>query len=108
MKFLKLIILFLAIAANSCTPQQENKITDLINPVNLKEDAPTKLILNDLFYAENYKVEFILNVNFNVSIDCIENSVEITPLKNFSGLDLISFKHYYKNYYIHVKLERRN
>src|SRR3972149_7547894 len=108
MKFLKIIILFLAIASNSCTPQQQNTITDLISPVNLKEDAPTKLILGDLFYAENYKVEFILNANFNVSIDSIKNSVEITPLKNFSGLDLISFKHYDKTYELPVKLERRN
>ncbi len=42
-------------------------IHDLIQPVNLLQDQPTKVLISDIFYSDNYNVEFISNKNVDVS-----------------------------------------
>ncbi len=81
----------LVLVAFSCAQPQQNTITDLINPVTLKQGTTTILTLSDLFYADKYDLNFVPNKNFRIQVDDIENTVEIKALENFSGLDLISF-----------------
>jgi len=104
MKLKNLFILLIALLSFSCAQQQQSTITDLIKPVNLKEGVTTRLVLSDLFYADNYNVDFLSNTNFSVRVDKKENIVEITPHKNFTGLDLISFNLFNKTFELPVKL----
>ena len=97
-------ILWLALVTVCCS-QHQNIITDLIQPVSLKQESTTKLLLSDLFYAENYNVKFLANNNFNIKLNDSDNTIEITPLNNFSGMDLISFEYSNRTYELPVKLE---
>ncbi|RKY93417.1 MAG: hypothetical protein DRQ01_04795 [Ignavibacteriae bacterium] len=87
---------------------QKESISDLIYPINLKEGTTTKVVLSDLFYAKNYDVKFLPNNNFKVAVDEKEQTVEITPKDNFSGLDLISFILYGETFELPVKLTLKN
>lgn len=104
MKSVKLYALLLAIVTFSCTEPQ-NTITDLIKPVTLKQGTTKVLPLSDLFYADKYDVNFVPNNNFNVQFDDRDNTVEISAINDFSGLDLISFNFEGKTYELPVKLE---
>jgi cyclomaltodextrinase / maltogenic alpha-amylase / neopullulanase len=107
MKLNRLLIILSLIAVASCAQKQQNIISDLIEPINLKEETTTSLVLNDLFYAEKYNVDFLPSRNFDVILDTSENTIEITPLNNFSGLDLISFNYYGSTYELPVKLAQK-
>ena len=108
MKSEKILTFVLALITFGCA-QPQNTITDLIKPVTLKQGTTTILTLSDLFYADNYDVSFLPNKNFDVKVNDVENTVEITALNNFSGLDLISFDFSGKTYELPVKLElKRN
>jgi len=104
---IKYFILFITLVILSCVQQQKETISDLIQPITLKEGRSTKVLLSDLFYEENYDVKFLPNNNFDVTFDDKEQTLEITPAKNFSGLDLISFNIYNKTLELPVKLSLR-
>ncbi len=101
------LILILTLASFGCSQQQTETISDLIQSLNLKEKITNKVVISDLFYAENYDLKFLPNKNFEVSVNEREGILEITPDKNFSGLDLISFSFYNKTFVLPVKLVRR-
>jgi cyclomaltodextrinase len=91
-----------------CAQKQKETISDLIKPVNLKDGKSTKVVISDLFYAESYDINFLLNNNFEVATDRKDQTLEITPKKNFSGLDLISFNFNDKTFELPVKHVLRN
>jgi len=107
MQSTKCLTLFITLVILSCAQQQKETISDLIQPVSLKEGTSTKILLSDVFYEENYDVKFLPNNNFGVTFDEKEQTLEITPAKNFSGLDLISFNIYNKTLELPVKLSLR-
>ena len=51
-------------------------------------------MVSDIFYSDNYNVEFTSSKNVDVSYDNSTMEVSLTPKNNFSGMELISFKHY--------------
>ena len=79
MKHISLLMFAALLSVLSCSPQKQNTISDLIQPVNLSEDSTT-ILLSDLFYAEQYNVKFIPNRNFKISHNKKENTVLITPI----------------------------
>ncbi len=106
MELKQLFTLLFSVVICGCA-QQNNTINDLIKPVNLKEESTTKIVLNDIFYAEVYNLKFLPNKNFNVVLDTNENTIAITPVNHFSGIELISFDLFDKTYELPVKLELR-
>lgn len=81
-------------------------IQDLIQPVNLLQDQPTKVMISDIFYSNSYDVEFTSSKNVDVSYDNSTMEVSFNPKKDFSGMELISFKHLGEIYQIPVKLTK--
>ncbi|MBK7632595.1 MAG: hypothetical protein IPJ23_18235 [Ignavibacteriales bacterium] len=79
-------------------------IRDLIQPINLLQDQPTKVLISDIFYSDNYTVEFTSTNNIIVSYDISTLEVLFTPKKDFSGIELIPFKLNEEIYQIPVKL----
>ncbi len=49
-------------------------IQDLIQPVNLSQDQSTKVLISDIFYSDNYNVEFTPSRNVDVSYDNLKRS----------------------------------
>ena len=81
-------------------------IHDLIQPVNLSQDHPTTVLISDIFYSDNYDVEFTSSKNINVNYDKSTMEVLFTPKNNFSGMELISFKLNGDVYQIPAKLTK--
>jgi cyclomaltodextrinase / maltogenic alpha-amylase / neopullulanase len=79
-------------------------INDLIQPINLLQDQSTKVLISDIFYSDSYNVEFASSKNVDVSYDKSTMELSLTPHKDFSGLELISFKLKDETYQIPVKL----
>ncbi len=99
-------ILFLLLIIYSVSFPQ--RLHDLIQPVNLLQDQPTKVLISDIFYADNYDVQFTSTKNINVKFDANTNEVSFTPINNFSGIDLVPFKLGTETYQIPVKLTKSN
>ena len=100
----KCLTILIAFVLIGCAQGQKESISDLINPINLKEGTTTKVVLSDLFYAKNYDVKFFPNNNFDIAIGEKEQTVEITPKANFSGFDLISFTLYDETFELRLSL----
>ncbi|UCH65805.1 MAG: hypothetical protein JSW63_01345, partial [Ignavibacterium sp.] len=100
-------LLFILIAFG-CAQQQNESISDLIQPVNIKDGKSVKVVISDLFYVENYDVQFFPNDNFDVAVNKDKGTLEIIPNENFSGLDLLSFSFNNENYELPVKHVLRN
>ena len=81
-------------------------IQDLIQPINLLQDQTTKVLISDIFYTDNFTVEFSSSKNINVSYDNSAKELSLTPKNNFSGMELISFKHDGEIYQLPVKLTK--
>ena len=94
-----LVAIFLTITATHSQP-----IRDLIQPINLQQSQTTKVLISDLFYAEDYKVEFPPNANVDVGYDASSKEISLTPKNIFSGIGLVSFNLNNERYEISVKL----
>ena len=79
-------------------------IHDLIQPINLLQDQTTKVLISDIFYSDSYDVEFTSSKNVDVSYDKSTMELSLNPHKDFSGMELISFKLKDETYQIPVKL----
>ncbi len=90
MKRKHIFLLLFALVTFGCA-QQDNTINDIIKPINLKGETTTKIVLSDIFYAEDYNLKFLPNKNIAVVFDRNQDTVAITPVNNFSGIELISF-----------------
>ena len=56
-------------------------IRDLIQPINLYENQTTKVLISDLFYSEDYSVEFLPNLNVDVGYDAASKEVSLHTKK---------------------------
>ena len=79
-------------------------IHDLIQPINLYQNQTSKVLISDLFYSEDYSVEFLPNPNIDVGYDASSKEISLIPGNNFSGIGLVSFKLDNVQYEIPVKL----
>ena len=81
-------------------------IHDLIQPVNLIQDETTKVLISDMFYSENYNVQFSSSKNIITSYDPTTMEVSFTPKSDFSGMELVSFKLAGETFQVPVKLKK--
>lgn len=94
----------LIVSAFVCSTNFAQPIYDLIQPVNLLQEGKTTVLVSDLFYAEDYRVEFSSTKNISVEYNPSTNEVSFIPGKNFSGIELIPFRLNGEAYQVPVKL----
>ncbi|MCS7053112.1 MAG: hypothetical protein NZM09_05200, partial [Ignavibacterium sp.] len=83
-------------------------IYDLIEPINLEQDDTTIVLLSDVFFSDDYQVEFKQNKNISFTFDKKTLELTLVPNKEFSGLTLIEFKYFGKDYVIPVQRFKAN
>ncbi len=108
MNLLKFISLTPLLFVVNCSNKPTDKIIDLINPIILEQGTSKEFVISDIFYSENYNINFIQNDNFIIEVDDSSQKIIITPDENFSGLDLISFNLNGNTYELPVKLVKKN
>jgi glycosidase len=74
-------------------PPQVSAIRDLIQPVQLVAGKPDTLLLSDLFYAEDYNVQFTPNPLVEFSVDTVGRKLVLIPSDRAEGLTLLMFRH---------------
>jgi glycosidase len=95
-------ILFAVVLTAALSSSQT--IHDLIPPINLYQNQTTKVLIGDLFYAEDYSAEFLPSTNVEVGFSSTTKEITLTPKKEFAGIGLVSFKLNNATYEIPVKL----
>ena len=68
------------------------KISDLIQPINLIAGQTDSLCVSDLFFSANYNLKFYPDSLLKISYNLKSHLLYLTPNKNFEGMDLIEFK----------------
>jgi hypothetical protein len=66
-KFKIATVLLLSILTLSCSTTGSGEVEDLISPVKLVAGKEIKIVISDLFYLENYDVNFKTNPNVNLN-----------------------------------------
>lgn len=94
------VLSFFLIAFSFSFPQV---IYDIIEPINLNQDDTTTVLISDLFYSDNYKLNFKTNKNISFSFDENTLTLNIIPSKDFSGITLLEFTYYGNDYIIPVQ-----
>ncbi|MEW6702729.1 MAG: alpha-amylase family glycosyl hydrolase [Bacteroidota bacterium] len=100
-KFLQSVFSFLFFFQITISAQQ--KIRDVIKPVNLVAGKIDSILISDMFYAESYVVKFNENKNVNVNYDEGDGKIYFKSDMNFSGMTLVDFQHNKETYSIPVR-----
>ncbi len=88
-KLLKIIVAqAIIISLIGCNTQK--KIRDIIQPIKLVAGKTDSVVINDLFYAKKYNIDFIENEN--VKIKKAGNKLYLTPDSSFEGMTLLEFE----------------
>ena len=93
--FMKILFVFLLLAI---TVKAQDKIRDIIKPINLVAGIPDSMLVSDMFYSENYDVKFAPNKKVTVTYDKPSSKIYFKPDMKFSGMTLVDFsfgKHTY-------------
>ena len=91
----------------NCSQNHSNRITDIIQPINLEEGIEKEIVISDLFYAPNYKLTFSTNENLAVVHDTVNNILKLKAKDGFTGLDVLQFTYENQQYYVPFKLQPR-
>jgi len=89
-----LIVLFLFLSQlffNGCSQPENSSIKDIIPNINLEYNTEKEIVISDLFYSENYNVEFLESDDINIEHSKISNSVKLKSKSDFVGMTLINF-----------------
>jgi len=79
------------------------QITDLIEPINLSQEDTTKVLISDLFFADDYEIKFKPHKSFEINFNQETLELTIIPSKEFSGISLIEFSFSGNDYVIPVQ-----
>jgi cyclomaltodextrinase / maltogenic alpha-amylase / neopullulanase len=90
-----------------CSHNHSNKITDIIQPINLEEGIEKEIVISDLFYAEHYKLSFTPNENLVTVHDSVNIPLKLKAKDGFTGLDVLQFTFENQEYHIPFKLQPR-
>ena len=94
-----IIVLFTSYALNAQT------ITDLIQPIHLTAGITDSILVSDMFYANDYTINFKSAKNIKVTYSPKIKTLCLTSDKNFEGMELVTFSFHGRNYELPVTSE---
>jgi glycosidase len=100
-------ILFLTFFISSGFAQQQS-IKDIISPVKLVAGMADTVLVSDLFYLDEYKLELVINKDIKVIYDKSSLTITLTPDPGFEGITTVDFKCGDKFYSIPVYCKKIN
>ncbi len=83
-------------------------IFDLIEPVNLPQEDTVSVLLSDLFFSDDYSIEWKQNKDISFTYDANTLHLNLIPRKDFSGITLLEFSYFNKDYVIPVQKFKSN
>ena len=89
-KFRTAVIIFSFLFISSFLAQSKN-IKDIIAPVKLIAGLPDTIVVSDLFYSENYDLEFEKNSNLNFKYDKENMTLTLKADPDFEGITILDF-----------------
>lgn len=72
--------------------QNNNRIEDIISPINLTAGIADSVLINDLYYSENYDIKVIDNPNLQTQYNVKDKKIIIKSDSGFEGMTLLNFK----------------
>lgn len=102
---LLLIGLFIAFAVTTCRLDSPESIRDLIPMVTLVSGQPDTLLVSDLFYAEDYDLEFLPHPDIQIRYNRENRQLLLSTEAGFEGLTLLGFKFKGRVYQVPVRAE---
>ena len=102
MKILTAAFLYLifALFIIGCSPRQE--ISELIPPVKLISGNTDTVHISDLYYSDNYSIDFKQNESLVIEHDKQNNLLILKSNENFEGMTLLEFEADMNLYHIPV------
>ncbi|HZW40130.1 MAG TPA: alpha-amylase family glycosyl hydrolase [Ignavibacteriaceae bacterium] len=82
-----IILLFLSLSSISFA----QKISDIIEPINLVSERQDTFLVSDFFYSENYDVQFSQLDNFDIRYNKATNRLVIFPENKAEGIYVLNF-----------------
>ncbi len=68
-------------------------LRDIIKPVTVYAGVKDSLVIDDMFYSNDYDVKFLPNNDLNVNFDIKKHLLYITPEKKFNGSTFLDFEY---------------
>jgi len=84
------------------------QIRDLINPIKLIAGRTDTVLVSDLFYADDYDLEFGINKVCDIKYNKSTAKLIVSPKPGFSGLTLLNFKNKKNSYDILAEIQNNN
>ncbi len=107
MKQVKLLTLIIILVLfTGCSKQTEDRIDDIIPVVKLLAGNTDSVLVSDLFYVENYNLQFAQSPNIDVKYLKNERTLILTPKDEFEGMTLVDFEYEGDSYSIPVKVKK--
>lgn len=103
-KFIGYLFLATLFAFNACNSKSSAGIKDIIQPLNLIAGVSDTIIVDDLFYSENYDLNFNSNENVKAEYFKASKKLVLRPDENFEGITLVSFQLEGETYQIPLKV----
>ncbi|MBI1939364.1 MAG: alpha-glucosidase C-terminal domain-containing protein [Ignavibacteriales bacterium] len=101
-RYKNLLPIFFIFVLAACS-SNHSLIKDIIKPVNLIAGKTDSMLVSDMFYSENYDIEFIPNKKVSVTYNKSNGMIYFKPDMNFSGTTLLDFAHEGNVYSVPVK-----
>ncbi|MFC2140023.1 alpha-amylase family glycosyl hydrolase, partial [Bacteroidota bacterium] len=100
-------IIIIQIILVSCQSFIENEIREIIQPVKLTAGISDTLIIRDMYYAENYDIEFLSNEFISIEYYEKEGKVVFTPSMEIEGMTLLEFRYGEEEYQFPVNVKKK-
>ncbi|MCF8243291.1 MAG: alpha-glucosidase C-terminal domain-containing protein [Melioribacteraceae bacterium] len=85
-----LYLLILALLIFGCS--QNEKIHDIIEPINLISGVEKVIVVSDMFYADNYDLTILPNRVLSANFDLQTNVLKLVSSPDFEGITILDFK----------------
>ena len=109
---IKYILIIFSLAFSSglmftCAEIENYQEPELIEIWKIEPGQTTELDMEKVIFLKSYDLEFDENEYFSIDYKTKENSLEVTPKKNFTGLKFVRFRNSGREYLLPILVEKK-